>query len=91
MRSHLMMKLVFYLFSENMIFRKDLESPLIFVLFFLRENKIIKKTPSMTPYLEKKVYEKPNTDSGSGCLLERYDKDRTTPKNRSLLNKMKQT
>ena len=35
-----------------MIFKKDLESPLIFVLFFLRENKIIKKILSVTPYLE---------------------------------------
>ena len=42
-----------------MIFRKDLESPLIFVLFFLRENKIIKKTLSVTPNLEKIVCEKP--------------------------------
>ena len=47
MRSHLMTRLTFNLFSENMIFRKDLESPLIFVLF-LRENKIRKKTLSVT-------------------------------------------
>ena len=41
MRSHSMAKLAFYyLFGKNMIFRKELESPLIFVLFFLRENKI---------------------------------------------------
>ena len=45
-----------------MIFRKDLESPLIFVLFFLlRENKIRKKTFSVTPYLEKTVCEKNQT------------------------------
>ena len=34
MRSYSMTQLVFHLFGENMIFRKDLESPLIFVLFF---------------------------------------------------------
>ena len=33
MRSHSKAKLTFYLFDENMIFRKDLESLLIFVLF----------------------------------------------------------
>ena len=43
-----------------MIFRKDLESPLIFILF-LRENKIRKKTLSVTPYLEKTVCEKPKS------------------------------
>ena len=47
MHSHTMTRLAFNLFSENMIFRKDLESPLIFVLF-LRENKIRKKTLSVT-------------------------------------------
>ena len=41
-----------------MIFRKDLESPLIFVLIFLREKKIKKKTLSVTPYLEKTINEK---------------------------------
>ena len=34
MRSHLMAQLTFYLFSENMIFRKNLESPLIFCFIF---------------------------------------------------------
>ena len=34
MRSHSMAKLAFYyLLGKNMIFRKELESPLIFVLF----------------------------------------------------------
>ena len=46
-----------------MIFRKDLESSLIFV-FFIRENKIRKKTPSVTPYLEKTVCEKPKSGFG---------------------------
>ena len=50
-----------------MIFRKYLESPLIFVLF-LRENKIRKKT--LTPYLEKTVCEKPKSGSG---VTGRYD------------------
>ena len=52
-----------------MIFKKDLESPLIFVLFFLRENKIRKKTLSVTPYLEKTVCEKPNLGSGVRLLI----------------------
>ena len=46
-----------------MIFRKDLESPIIFVLF-LRENKIRKKTLSVTLYLEKTYLQKPNMDLG---------------------------
>ena len=37
MCSHSMTQLVFHLFDENMIFRKDLESPLIFVLFLKRK------------------------------------------------------
>ena len=55
-----------------MIFKKDLESSFIFVLF-LRDNKIKKKTISVTPYLEKTVYGKPKSSLGSGYLLERYD------------------
>ena len=43
MHSHLMAKFAFYL-VKIWFFEKDLESPLIFVLFFLRENKIRKKT-----------------------------------------------
>ena len=53
---------------KNMVFRKDLESPLIFVLF-LRENKIRKKTLSVTPYLEKKVYGKPKSGSRVRLLI----------------------
>ena len=49
-------QLAFYLF----VVEKDLESPLIFVLF-LRENKIRKKALSVTPYLEKTVCEKPKS------------------------------
>ena len=51
-----------------MIFIKDLESPLIFVLF-LREDKIRKKTLSVTPYLEKTVCEKPKSGSGVKLLI----------------------
>ena len=51
-----------------MIFRKDLESPLIFVLF-LRENKIRKKTLSVTLYLEKMVYRKLKSDPGVRLLI----------------------
>ena len=51
-----------------MIFRKDLESPLIFVLF-LRENKIRKKTLSVTPYLEKTVCGKPKSSPGVELLI----------------------
>ena len=68
MRSHSMARLDFYLFGENMIIRKALESPLIFVLF-LRENKIRKKTLSVTPYLEKIVYEKPKSSPRVRLLI----------------------
>ena len=61
-----------------MIFRKDLESPLVFVLY-LKKNKIRKKTLSVTPYLEKTVYEKPKSGTGSGYLLGRYDKKTVAP------------
>ena len=44
----------FFYLVKNMIFRKDFESSLIFILF-LRENKIRKKTLSVTPYLEKTI------------------------------------
>ena len=62
-------RLVFYLFGENLIFRKDLESQLIFVLF-LRENKIRKKILSVTPYLEKTINEKPKSSLGVRLLIE---------------------
>ena len=51
-----------------MIFRKDLKSPLIFVSF-LKGKKIRKKTLSVTPYLEKMVYEKPNLGLGVKLLI----------------------
>ena len=37
MHSHLMVQLTFYLFGENMIFRKDLESPLIIIIIIFKE------------------------------------------------------
>ena len=48
---------------KNMNFRKNLKSPLTFLLF-LRENKIRKKILSVTPYLEKSVYGKPKLSPG---------------------------
>ena len=67
-----------FLFEKYLFFRNDFGSPLIFVLL-LKENKIRKKTISVPPYLEKTTYEKPNLGSGSGYLLGRYGKDRSTP------------
>ena len=51
-------KLSFYLFDGNMIFRKDLESPLIFILFLKGKQNKKKKTLSVTLYLEKMVCKK---------------------------------
>ena len=44
-----------------------MKSPLIFVLF-LGENKIRKKTLSVTPYLEKTICGKPKSDPGVRLL-----------------------
>ena len=55
----------------------NLKSPLIFFLF-LKDKQNKKENLSVTPRLEKKVCEKPNTDLGSGYLSGRYDKDRIT-------------
>ena len=63
-----------------MIVRKDLELPLIFILF-LKENKIRKKTLSVTPYFGKGDLRKPDRVRGSGYLSGRYGKDRSTPLN----------
>ena len=74
MRSHSMVKLSFYLFMKKLIYclENDLESPLIFVLFFFkRVNKIRKKTLSVTPYSEKGVCEKPNWGLGVRLLIEK--------------------
>ena len=54
---------LFIYLLKNMIFRKDLESSLIFILF-LRENKIRNKILSVTPYSEKTCLQKPNMDPG---------------------------
>ena len=58
----------FFYLKKKMIFRKYLESPLIFVLF-LKENKIRKKTLSVTPYLEKIVCGRPKSDSRVRLLI----------------------
>ena len=50
-----------------------------FCFIFKRVNKIRKKTLSVTPYLEKVIYEKPDRVRGSGYLSGRYGKDRSTP------------
>ena len=52
--------------------RKDLESQLIFVLFLRK--KIKNKTLSVNPYLEKTIYEKLKSGSGSGYLSGKYGK-----------------
>ena len=72
-------KLSFYLFDGNMIFRKDLESPLIFILFLKGKQNKKKKTLSVTPYLGKQVCEKPSRIRGPGYLLGRYGKRPKTP------------
>ena len=72
MCSHSMAQLTFYLFGENMIFRKRLGVAMYFCfIFFLRENKIRKKTLSVTPYLEKRVYEKPKSSSRVKLLIKK--------------------
>ena len=50
-----------FLFGENLIFKKRLGVATYFCFIFLRENKIRKKTLSVTPYLETTVYEKPKS------------------------------
>ena len=60
-------ELNFYLKMILFIKKNDLESPLIFVLFLKRVNKIRKKTLSMTPYFGKVGLWK--TRSGSGVRL----------------------
>ena len=52
-----MAQLVFHLFCENMVFRKDLESPLIFVLFLKgKQNK--KEKPQVYLFIWKSKYVK---------------------------------
>ena len=52
MHSHLMSKLTFYLLVKNVIFRKDFESPFIFVLFLMgKQNK--KENPKCGSLFEK--------------------------------------
>ena len=70
-------ELAFYL-KKIYFLEKDLESQLTFVLFS-KGKQIKKKTLSVTPYLEKVIYEKPDRVRGSGYLSGRYGKDRSTP------------
>ena len=51
----------FILFSENLFFFKGLGVVTYLCFIFLRENKIRKKTLSVTAYLEKIVYGKPKS------------------------------
>ena len=46
-------ELDFYLKKNDLLIKNDLKSPLIFVLFFKRVNKIRKKTLNETPYFGK--------------------------------------
>ena len=83
---------LFIYLVKNMIFRKDLELPLIFILF-LKENKIRKKTLSVTPYLEKTVCENRDRSRGQVTYQESMTKDCSTSLSlimRSLLIKVKQ-
>ena len=71
------LKIIFFLplffliyLVKNMIFRKDLESPFIFI-FFLRENKIRKKTLILIIWKIQYV-KKPKLSLGSSYLLGRY-------------------
>ena len=68
-------KIDFYLLFEN-----DLESPLIFVLFFKKVNKIRKKNPKCDSLFWKRlVYEKSDRIRGSSYLSGRYDGACSTP------------
>ena len=58
----------FFIWKMIYFLENDLESSLIFVLFF-RENKIRKKTLSVIPYLEKVVYEKSNMGLRARLLI----------------------
>ena len=77
--SHSTTRLPFYLFGEKYdFFRKNLKSPLIFVLF-LGKNKIRKKTLSVVPYLEKTVCGKPKSDLGVKLLIGKVWQKTVTP------------
>ena len=56
---------LFIYLVKNMIFRKYLKSPLIFVLlFFLKRKQNKKENPRVTPYLEKTCLQKSNLGPG---------------------------
>ena len=63
-------RFLFILFGENFDFFKNTWSRHLFLFyFFLRKNKIIKKTLSETPYLEKTVYGKSKLGPGVRLLI----------------------
>ena len=76
-----MAQLAFCLFGEkNMIIRKKKLGVTTYYYFFLRENKIRKKTLSVTPYLEKTSCEKTKVlVQESSYLLGRYLQRVSTP------------
>ena len=62
--------MIYYFRKWLIILENDLKSLLIFVLFLKgKQNK--KETLSVTPYLEKAVYEKSNQSSGVKLLIEK--------------------
>ena len=77
MYSHSMAKLVFLFICEKLIFFKNLESPLIFVLVF-KIKKIRKKNPKCDSKRKNISVKNRVRDRGSGYLSERYNKDRST-------------
>ena len=77
MRFHSMASSLFYL-MKNMIFRKDLESPLIFVLF-LKDKRNKKENPKCDSLFWKMWSMKNQIKArGSGYLSGRYSKDRSS-------------
>ena len=63
-RSHSTTLFAFYLFGEKYDLLEKSWSRHLLLLLLLRENKVRKKTLSVTPYLEKTVYGKPKSNSG---------------------------
>ena len=76
-------EILFLFIYEKLIYclENDLESSLIFVLFFYfkRVNKIRKKTLRVTPYSKKGSVKNQIKARGLGYLLGKYGKDHNTP------------
>ena len=60
---------LFYLFSENLIFRKRLGVTTYFYFIFEGKNKIRKKNPKCDSWRKKQVYEKLSLGSGIRLLI----------------------